>query len=133
MIRRKKNDPPQESREHLVKVDQGLITVCGGKLTLFRKMAWDVLKAARPYLDLVNAQRQRRSALCPARPPRISHRSPTLSAPRHLLGRLVGRYGQNAALIAEEAARSNFEIIPGTNTLWAELPFAAANENIYIT
>ena len=40
--------------------DKGLVTVTGGKLTTFRKMAFDTLKAAKPFLpssiDAVNSQ-----------------------------------------------------------------------------
>jgi glycerol-3-phosphate dehydrogenase len=45
-----KCDPSEESREHVVWVDKGLVTITGGKLTTFRKLAVDALKAARPFL-----------------------------------------------------------------------------------
>ena len=47
----KGNKPPsKESREYIVWVKQGLVTVTGGKLTTFRSLAKDALTAAMPYL-----------------------------------------------------------------------------------
>ncbi|MBU0493071.1 MAG: glycerol-3-phosphate dehydrogenase/oxidase, partial [Chloroflexi bacterium] len=40
-----KADPSQESRDHVVWQEAGLLTVTGGKLTTFRLIALDVLKA----------------------------------------------------------------------------------------
>ena len=42
--------PSEESREHVVWINNGLITVTGGKLTTFRRLAMDALKAAKPFL-----------------------------------------------------------------------------------
>ena len=42
--------PSEESREHVVWVDRGLVTVTGGKLTTFRRLALDALKAAKAFL-----------------------------------------------------------------------------------
>jgi glycerol-3-phosphate dehydrogenase len=44
-----KTDPSKESREHVLWNENGLITVTGGKLTTFRIMAHDTLRAARSY------------------------------------------------------------------------------------
>jgi glycerol-3-phosphate dehydrogenase len=46
-------DPSAESREHFLRTDKGLISVAGGKLTTFRKIAWDVLELSRPYLSFI--------------------------------------------------------------------------------
>ena len=46
-------EPSEESREHMVWKDKGLITITGGKLTTFRKLALDTLKAAKPFLPPV--------------------------------------------------------------------------------
>lgn len=45
-----KANPSQESRAHQVWVEDGLITITGGKLTTFRIMANQTMKAARQYL-----------------------------------------------------------------------------------
>ncbi len=45
-----KADPSQESRDHVVWNEDGLLTVTGGKLTTFRRIAHDVLQASRGRL-----------------------------------------------------------------------------------
>ena len=45
-----KENPSKESREHVLWRDKGLLTVTGGKLTTFRVMAVDALKAIRSQL-----------------------------------------------------------------------------------
>ena len=43
-------DPSKESREHAIWDENGLLTVSGGKLTTFRTMARDALRAVRKHL-----------------------------------------------------------------------------------
>ncbi len=45
-----KRAPSEESREHAVWADKGLVTVTGGKLTTFRLLAWDALETVKGYL-----------------------------------------------------------------------------------
>ena len=45
-----KANPSRESREHVLWDENGLLTVSGGKLTTFRMMARDALKAVRRHL-----------------------------------------------------------------------------------
>jgi glycerol-3-phosphate dehydrogenase len=116
--------PSEESREHVVWVDKGLVTVTGGKLTTFRRLAWDALKAARPFLP---------SEKLPDKQKPIFSRPPDKPPSRFGLAdtvwhRLYGRYGQGAEAMVQAAAPRDLELIPGTHTLWAELPFVAANE-----
>ena len=118
--------PSEESREHVVWVDQGLITVTGGKLTTFRKLAWDALKASKAYLP----------------PDRMTHPEEPVfgDIPRRASGdgvlspeswrRLYGRYGKVAESIVRNAAAEDLALVPGTHTLWAELPHAAKYEKI---
>ena len=42
-----KADPSKEARDHVVWEEEGLLTVTGGKMTTFRLIALDVLKAVR--------------------------------------------------------------------------------------
>jgi glycerol-3-phosphate dehydrogenase len=118
--------PSEESREHVVWTDQGLITVTGGKLTTFRRLAMDALKAAKPFL-----------------PPdiKISRKAPAFDEvpQKPLLGygltpqiwrRLYGRYGMAAETLVRKAKHKDLSIIPGTHTIWAELPYVAQNEQI---
>ena len=118
--------PSEESREHVVWTDQGLITVTGGKLTTFRRLAIDALKAAKPFL-----------------PPdiKISRKAPAFEEvpDKPLLGygltpqiwrRLYGRYGVAAENLVRKAKARDLALIPGTHTMWAELPYVAHHEQI---
>ena len=118
--------PSEESREHVVWINHGLITVTGGKLTTFRRLAIDALKAAKPLL-----------------PPdtKINRKAPAFDEvpEKPLLGygltpqiwrRLYGRYGMAAETLVRKAKHRDLSIIPGTHTIWAELPYVAQNEQI---
>ena len=120
-------DPSKESRDHVVWEEAGLLTVTGGKLTTFRLIALDALRAAR-------------------------HRLPTMPEPRHDLPvldavdervidaavnldqtarrRLLGRYGVDAGALARAARPGELEPIPGVQALWAELRWAARAEAV---
>ena len=118
--------PSAESREHVVWVDKGLVTVTGGKLTTFRRLAWDTLKAAKPFLVSQKFSDEHKPLF--TRPP---------DRPLNRFGladtvwrRLYGRYGQSADALVQAAQAQDLEQIPATHTLWAELPFVAANERV---
>jgi glycerol-3-phosphate dehydrogenase len=116
----------QESREHEVWIDNGLVTVTGGKLTTFRKLAKDAISAARPYINKdISTNRD----------------DPVFRPPEHLCApiegisekdaaRLFGRYGNGAKELLTRARPEDLTKIPGVETLWAELPFVASNEKV---
>jgi glycerol-3-phosphate dehydrogenase len=116
--------PSAESREHVVWVDKGLVTVTGGKLTTFRRLAWDALKAAKPFLPPEKSSNKHKSLFSrpPDSPPNRFDLADTAWR------RLYGRYGQRAEALVQAAETRDLQLIPGTHTLWAELPFVAANE-----
>ncbi|UCF94283.1 MAG: glycerol-3-phosphate dehydrogenase/oxidase [Desulfobacterales bacterium] len=121
-----KRPPSEESREHVVWINKGLVTVTGGKLTTFRRLAWDALKAAKPFLPPAKVNGQRDS---------IFFEVPDKPAQAYGLGaqvwrRLYGRYGQAATSLVRSAAPQDLSLIPGTHTLWAELPFVARHEQV---
>jgi glycerol-3-phosphate dehydrogenase len=118
--------PSEEPREHVVWVDRGLITVTGGKLTTFRRLAWDALKTARQYLPTDMEVNRREPAFneVPQYPPE------DFGLPSQIWRRLYGRYGKSAEAIVQNAAPEDLTLIPGTHTLWAELPHTAKNEKI---
>jgi len=118
--------PSEESREHVVWVDKGLVTVTGGKLTTFRRLAWDALKSAKPYLPS-NIRIDRKTPIF----------DPVPDEPNNEFGltaqtwrRLYGRYGAAAARIVATAEPKDLAMVPGTFTLWAELPYLAKHEHI---
>ena len=118
-------DPSKESRDHVVWDEGGLLTVTGGKLTTFRVIALDALKAVRHRL--------------PDLPP-LDDRMPVLNTvdvelvpdqmDRAVRTRLVGRYGADAPALVAAAQPGEMEPIPGTQTLWAELRWAARSEAV---
>jgi glycerol-3-phosphate dehydrogenase len=126
VLREGKLKPSEESREHVVWVDHGLVTVTGGKLTTFRRLALDALKAAKSFL-----------------PPdkMVGLKAPVFNevqqTPLQEYGlspetwrRLYGRYGSAADTIVKTAKADDLTTIAGTHTLWAELPYVAQNEQI---
>jgi glycerol-3-phosphate dehydrogenase len=121
-----KRAPSEESREHVVWVDHGLITITGGKLTTFRILAWDALKAARPFLPPVrfSGQNEPLFSPMPERPEQDLGLSPGTWR------NLYGRYGESANELVRLAAPEDLSPIPGTQTLWAEFPFAARHEQV---
>ncbi len=118
--------PSEEPREHVVWVDRGLITVTGGKLTTFRRLAWDALKAAKHYLPAEMEVNRKDPAFdeVPQIPP------DDFGLPSQIWRRPYGRYGKPAEAIVQNATPENLTTIPGTHTLWAELPHTAKNEEI---
>ncbi|MBU0992049.1 MAG: glycerol-3-phosphate dehydrogenase/oxidase [Proteobacteria bacterium] len=119
-------DPSKESREHVVWVDKGLVTITGGKLTTFRILAWDALKAVKPFLS----GKQLKGCGDRVFEPLAENRKP-LSRPDIIFqNRLYGRYGEMAENLMKKAPSDQLDRIPGTLSLWAELSFAAQHEKI---
>ena len=116
--------PSAESREHVVWVDKGLVTVTGGKLTTFHRLAGDALKAAKPFLASQKFS-DKYKPLFSKPPDRPLNRFGLADT---VWRRLYGRYGQHADTMVQAAEAQDLERIPGTHTLWAELPFVAGNE-----
>ena len=119
-----KTDPSAESRDHVVWTENGLLTVTGGKLTTFRLIALDALKAAREMLPDM---------------PKIDEDEPALdevtedlpaSLPEEIRRRLIGRYGKEAADLVAAAQPDELLPIPNTNVLWAELRWSARSEGV---
>ena len=121
-----KRDPSEESREHVVWVDKGLVTITGGKLTTFRHLAHDALKAAKPFLEAEAALDEDAPVFAPVQP------RPKSPAPvsEDQWASLVGRYGDAAAKIVAEASPATLGAVPNTNTLWSEIVHAASREKI---
>ncbi|NNL75841.1 MAG: glycerol-3-phosphate dehydrogenase/oxidase [Desulfobacterales bacterium] len=118
--------PSEESREHVVWVDQGLITVTGGKLTTFRRLAFDALKAAKSFLP-PGTEVDRKAPVFNQMSPRSDD---DYGLSPETWRRLYGRYGMAAETIVRSANTEDLATIAGTHTLWAELPYVAAHEKI---
>ncbi|MGV8081656.1 MAG: glycerol-3-phosphate dehydrogenase/oxidase [Syntrophales bacterium] len=125
-----KADPSQESRDHVVWEEEGLLTVTGGKLTTFRVIAHDVLRAIRPRLPEDAARRLSTIEDSPALNTVAMEILADSGLEAEAQRRIVGRYGTAAPLLIAAAKEGERETIPGTNTLWAELRWACRMEGV---
>lgn len=122
-----KADPSKESRDHVVWLEDGLLSVTGGKLTTFRVIALDALQTALPHLPPETHLEHDAPALNPAPrtlPTQAAHLTPQQRA------RLIGRYGTMASALVESVPPEALAIVPNTRTLWAELYWAAQHEAV---
>ncbi len=126
-----KADPSKEARDHVLWQQDGLLTVTGGKLTTFRAIALDVLRHAAPQLPHWQADfaahaifTQPASAAPAARAAKVRPMPPGQSR------RLQGRYGVQAEALVASAQEGELEEIPGSETLWAQLRWAARHESV---
>ncbi len=121
-----KLDPSEESRDHFIWEENGLISVTGGKLTTFRLIALDVLKVVRHRLTKMPEPRQEVPVLN-----QVDQQLPGCDDLRDACRRrLLGRYGADALAVVNTAQQGEMERIPGTEYLWVELRWAARHEAV---
>lgn len=122
-----KADPSKESREHVIWHENGLLTVTGGKLTTFRVMARDALKAVRKRSGRQLILGDARALDTPVELEALETVDPALRQ------RLVGRYGWDAPALVQAAGHGELSPIDdqlGRSALWAELRWAARAEGV---
>ncbi len=116
--------PSKESRAHKIWEEDGLVTVGGGKLTIFRVMAADVLNFCREHLP---------------EEPKFDHRAPCFIHPKPSNRQeaadpnwvmMAGRLGLDVNAFYETAKPENLTAIDPLPEFWAELPWAAQNEAV---
>jgi glycerol-3-phosphate dehydrogenase len=119
-------DPCKESRDHVIWEESGLLTVTGGKLTTFRLIALDALRSVRkrlPELPPVDDE-----------VPVLNQVDVELPGAGHLdeetRRRLLGRYAIDAPALVLAAEAGELEVVPSTETLWAEVRWAARAEGV---
>ena len=118
--------PSDESRDHVIWEENGLLTVTGGKLTTFRLIALDALRAIRHRLPEMPEPDQDMPVLNP-----IDQHLPGCDDLRDACRRrLLGRYGSDAIALVNASQPGEMETIPGTDYLWAELRWSARAEGI---
>ncbi len=120
-----RSKPSRESRDHVVWEENGLLTVTGGKLTTFRLIARDALRAVRSRFPTIPPFDEQAPVLNPVDEPL---EVPGLDA--QACRRLLGRYGAEAPALLEAAGEGERETIPGTSFLWAEVRWAARAEGV---
>ncbi|MDF2445467.1 MAG: FAD-dependent oxidoreductase [Moraxellaceae bacterium] len=116
-------NPSAERRDHIVWDNSGLVTVTGGKLTTFRLIALDVLKAARHYIPTLDASDTKAPVFRAVGPVATQYSAADLQ-------RLKGRFGFHTDQFLAEAKPDELVPMPGVETLWAELRWAARHEQV---
>lgn len=118
-------DPSKERRDHAVWSDSGLVTVSGGKLTTFRLIALDALRAAAKYIT-------RPLDVTDTGAPVFTHaaESPAVAAlPLARRRQLAGRYG-HALAAWEQRGGLDAAVIEGTPYSWADIDWALREEQV---
>ncbi|MBV7535341.1 glycerol-3-phosphate dehydrogenase/oxidase [Duganella sp. sic0402] len=118
-------DPSKETRDHALWLENGLLTVTGGKLTTFRVIALDALKLAAKRLPELQGKLAPQPVF--AATPALCY---TPDLPPGQAQRLQGRYGAQAQKLVDAARPGELAIIPGTETIWGQLRWAARHEDI---
>ena len=120
-----KDDPSKETRDHALWLEHGLLTVTGGKLTTFRVIALDALKLAATRLPELQGKLAPQPVFAATPPLRYTPGLPPGQAQR-----LQGRYGADAQALIAVAQPDELSCIPGTETMWAQLRWAARQEDV---
>lgn len=131
-----KADPSDESRDHVLWQENGLLTVTGGKLTTFRQVARQALEQVCDRLygadtELAKSQQSLLHEDVPVLSP-IDFEFPATAAalPEEARRRLLGRYGSDTLDLVAAAGPDELTPVPGSVVLWAELRWAARAEAV---
>lgn len=138
----KRVSPSKEKRDHSVWLDNNLVTVSGGKLTTFRLIALDVLKTCQKVLALNDVAIEKDGV--PDTTVKeydnaysdqvFSHLTPTnakfATLPKSLQQRLQGFYGLQLDNLLTLAHDDDLAYVTDSNTIWAEIRFAAHHEQV---
>jgi glycerol-3-phosphate dehydrogenase len=120
-----KVNPSEESRDHVIWEESGLLTVTGGKLTTFRLVALEVLEKARKTIDIPDFDADMRVLNQVDR-----ELLDQVTLAEDIGRRLSGRYGADVQPLLDGAQEGELEPILDTTVLWAELRWAAHAEGV---
>jgi glycerol-3-phosphate dehydrogenase len=127
----KRVSPSKEKRDHSVWLDNNLVTVSGGKLTTFRLIALDVLKICQQVLAFNEVDTKNLGSF---NTEVFSNQPPTnpkfSTLPKDLQQRLQGFYGLQLDTLLELAHDEDLAYVTDSNTIWAEIRFAARHEQV---
>ncbi|WP_298737345.1 glycerol-3-phosphate dehydrogenase/oxidase [uncultured Psychrobacter sp.] len=127
----KRVSPSKEKRDHSVWLDNNLVTVSGGKLTTFRLIALDVLAKCQEVLDLDDSATQNQAINGDQVFSKVASIHPKFATlPADLQQRLQGFYGRKLDTLLELAHEEDLAYITDSNTIWAEIRFAARFEQV---
>jgi glycerol-3-phosphate dehydrogenase len=127
----KRVSPSKEKRDHSVWLDNNLVTVSGGKLTTFRLIALDVLAKCQEVLDLDNSATHNQAINGDQVFSKVASIHPKFATlPSDLQQRLQGFYGRKLDKLLELAHEEDLAYVTDSNTIWAEIRFAARLEQV---
>jgi glycerol-3-phosphate dehydrogenase len=121
-----KVDPSKESREHVLWNENGLLTVAGGKLTTFRIMAFDALKAVQ---NTIGQRLKLNSDASVFNSPPVDIYLPDELEPK-LRVRLLGRYGGDIQSLSTSIKAGELKTIAGSLTLISEIRWTCRTEGV---
>jgi len=116
--------PSKESRAHKFWEEDGMVSVAGGKLSIFRVMAADVLNFCQEWLPDQPKFDHRAPCFIHPKP----HSRQSLNDPDWIM--MAGRLGKDVNQFFTEADPANLQPIEPLPEFWAELKWAAKNEAV---
>jgi len=125
-----KANPSKEARDEILWNEQGLVTITGGKLTMYRRMAQQTLRFIRSQLAGSLQLDRKARALDKLDCWDYIDQAEHLDLPPALQLRLLGRYGHSAVDLLAGAESGELASILTTPTVWAELRWAAQQEQV---
>ena len=125
-----KANPSKESRDEVLWNEDGLVTITGGKLTMFHHMAQTTLGFIRDSLPSHARPDRRARALDELPEWEFASLADESALDPALQLRLLGRYGHFAVDLLEAAHEGEFQPVGTSPTLWAELRWAARAEQV---
>ena len=123
-----KADPSKESRGHAIWLENGLLTVSGGKLTTFRIMARDALRMIRKHLGHIDHPSDTHALESIQPDAGILFRD--LAPPPTEQLRLLARYGSESAQLFNAAPPQDLEPVSSIPYVFAEMRQAARTEGV---
>ena len=121
-----KSDPSKESREHILRYENRLLTVTGGKLTTFRLMADQALNLLER--NIPNFFPEKKNSPHKIIPSIRLFAKSTIETKQG--ARLIGRYGNEIHSMLDELNHEEFKLVENSINLWAEIRWAARVEGI---
>lgn len=118
------DNPSKASRAHQVWIEDGLVTITGGKLTTFRLMARQTLQAC---LGVMGAGPQRK---VDTRLKVLPLTASVSGIQRYTLDYLAGRYGVYTDRLLSAADHRDHQHIENLSNIWAEIRWAARSEAV---
>ena len=118
--------PSDESREHMLWVEPGCVSLAGGKLTTFRLLALEILQACTLFNGCSMQETVQAQSLLAPRPAHDCLAGLSSSVQRRLYGRYRANWSAFCAVFSEVGTLQ----VSTTPIYWAELAFACEHELI---